>query len=125
MMDFIIEGRQTGKTHQLVCMFLEDPEHTGIACVSEAEAERLRRIIQPRLVEKYRERYLRHLLLNNIFSYHNSDRHQGQDLEAVHVDNVDIILREIIRAGTIGTVTATGQVYRINPTREGKLLDTL
>lgn len=113
-MDFIIEGRKAGKTHQLICMFLEDPEHTGIACINETEADRLRKLIYPKLKDKYNEGFLRELLFVNIFSHTTRVRH-GHSLTNVHVDNADIILQEIIRAGIIGTVTATGQVYRINP----------
>lgn len=115
-MDFIIAERGSGKTTQLIKMFLEDPEHTGIACISEDEADRLRHLARRELVDKYVEPFLTELLLTNIFSHRNVQQHRGNFLNSIMIDNADIILQDLMGGiGRVTDVTATGEVYKIDP----------
>lgn len=110
-MEFLITNRRAGKTHALITVFLQDPDHTYILCSTEDEASLVRRAVAQRDAEtdapwRHREsRFLR----QHIRSAH-SETLRGLPRDSkVYVDNVESLLYRMLGV-QVDIVTATGVV---------------
>jgi hypothetical protein len=102
-MEYIIQGRRSGKTAYLIEKFLEDPEHSVIVCFNKMEASRIVRTLKDlRAPEEQRE--WQKLLLNNVITTDRAVHLRGRDAK-VYVDNLDNWIRSFF--GNVQAVTMT------------------
>lgn len=98
-MEYIIQGRASGKTEYIVGKFLEDPENSFIICINEQEAHRVRNLCHER-----NPALTRTLLIDRIFRSAGLITGMSRDSK-VYIDNVDMLLRSMY--GNVQTITAT------------------
>ena len=97
-MEYIIRGRQGGKTEALIQLFRLDPEHSVIVCPNEREAERIRFILE----EQWH--LSRRITLNNVITTERTKYLRGRNAK-VYVDNLDRWVQSVF--GNVQAVTMT------------------
>lgn len=91
-----ISGKRSGRTTAIINTFMLDPENSMIACFSEQEADRVRRLIIDRYPATMKSMFgddegaQRKFLEGHVASA--SAPRKGQNYK-VYVDNADLILR--------------------------------
>lgn len=114
-MQIYVSDRQTGKTYRTIEWFLEAPDRRAVICIDYREACRLREKIQERAPElggehaAWTKRIVWPQILNHAL--------RGRTIEAVWIDNLDLILPILI--GYWGKIIATStepiEVIDANP----------